>query len=105
MRQTTEVPTEVMAVPAPPEESTAERPRPRRRPPLPEPRAAVPLSYVEDPKERYRYLLRWILTGIAIVAMLVVLVWAFGELSEALGDVWDLFQDEPSRDTAIGTEF
>lgn len=105
-RQITEVPTEVMAVPtAPPQEPVADRQQPRRRSPPPEPRAAAPLSYVEDPTQRYRYVLRGILTGIAIAAMLVILVWAFGELTEALGDVWDLFQEEPSQDTAFGTEF
>jgi len=34
---------------------------------------------------------RGILTTVALVAMLVILVWALGEMASALGDVWNSF--------------
>ena len=98
----TELPTEVMAVPPPeltPEPAAAARLTRTRTVPRQEEAA---LSYVEDPRQRYRYFLRWSLTAVAIVVMLFVLAWAFTELKEALGDVWDLFQEEPSETTIVG---
>ncbi|GMQ98898.1 MAG: hypothetical protein BMS9Abin17_1431 [Acidimicrobiia bacterium] len=35
---------------------------------------------------------RGILTAVALIAMLVILVWALGELASALADVWNSFE-------------
>lgn len=103
--EVSDLPTEVMALPA--EQET--RPVPQRSEPLrpvpPVAPAAPAQSYVEDPRERYRYWIRYLLTGIAIAIMLIILAWAFTELREALGEVWDLFQEEEIDDADIGTEF
>lgn len=37
------------------------------------------------------------LTVVVLVAMLIVLVWAVGELVVALGEIWDSFDAEPGR--------
>lgn len=73
--------------------ATAER-APRRRPQLrrrrePPERAvtAIPLTYVEDPKQLTRYRIRWALTTVALIVMFFILLWASGELLSALSEV------------------
>ncbi len=63
------------------------------------------LSYIEDRRQRLRYWLRYLLTAVAVLIMLVVLVWAFGELRDALGEVWQLFQEETPDTSVPGTDF
>jgi hypothetical protein len=53
-----------------------------------EPVAAPTGSYLEDPEERRNYQIRAAATAVAVVLLLVVLVWAFGRLAEALSEVW-----------------
>jgi transcriptional regulator with XRE-family HTH domain len=82
--------------------------QPKRRSPLR--RAAAldlseGLSYLEDSRQRLRYWLRAALTIVAIIILLMILVWAFGEFWDALGKVWDLFGDEAPPVTAPGAEF
>lgn len=80
------------------------RSEPLRPVPPVAPAAPAP-SYIEDPRQRYRYWLRYLLTGVAIVIMLIILSWAFTELREALSEVWDLFQEEEIENGDLGTEF
>jgi hypothetical protein len=49
------------------------------------------LSYVEDDSQRKLYRVRNLATLVAVVALIVTLVWAFGEGIGALGDWWDDF--------------
>lgn len=81
-------------------------PRPAIRPPAPPsgPPAApadesaelvlVSKSYLENRWQRLLYSIRLLLTVVALAAMAAVLIWAFTELFEALGDVLDLFGDQ-----------
>ncbi len=47
------------------------------------------IPYWRDPKQRWRYVLRWVLLTIALAALGYALVWALRELIEALGPVLD----------------
>lgn len=49
------------------------------------------LSYIEDESQRQLYRVRNLATLVAVVALLVTLIWAFGEGIGALGDWWDDF--------------
>lgn len=101
-----DLPTEVMALPSEQETRAVAPPRSEPLRPVPPVAAAVPApSYVEDPRQRYRYWLRYLLTGIAIAIMLIILAWAFTELREALSEVWDLFQEEEIENGDLGTDF
>lgn len=53
-------------------------------------------SYLEEPGERLRYRLRVVSTMVAVAALVVVLVWAFGEFRIALSDVWDALRGAPA---------
>jgi len=103
---TSDLPTEVMALPSEQETRAVAPPRSEPLRPVPPvaPTAPAP-SYVEDPRERYRYWLRYLAIAIAIAIMLIILAWAFTELREALGEVWDLFQEEDLENGDLGTEF
>ena len=61
-------------------------------------------SYAEDPRERWRYVLRFILTAVALAIMAYVTLWAGGELLTALDEAMDLFSD-PEDVTATTTVF
>ena len=61
-------------------------------------------SYVEDPRERWRYVLRFILTAVVLAIMAYVTLWAGGELLTALDEAMDLFSD-PEDVTATTTVF
>lgn len=73
--------------------ATADRParrRPalrRRREPGEQAVTAIPLTYVEDPKQLTRYRIRWALTTVALIVMFIILLWASGELVSALSEV------------------
>ncbi|HEX6301027.1 MAG TPA: helix-turn-helix transcriptional regulator [Acidimicrobiia bacterium] len=49
------------------------------------------LSYIEDDSQRQLYRVRNLATLVAVVALIVTLIWAFGEGIGALGDWWDDF--------------
>jgi transcriptional regulator with XRE-family HTH domain len=77
------------SAPPPAPEPAGSRPRPTPAPPpMGEPVAAPTGSYLEDPEERRNYQIRAAATAVAVVLLLVVLVWAFGRLAEALSEVW-----------------
>lgn len=59
------------------------------------PAPRVPTSYLEDRGERTRYQLRVLATVVAVTALILVLVWAFGEFREAIASVWDSLRGEP----------
>lgn len=59
----------------------------RRRPAAEQPVTALPLTYVEDPKQLTRYRIRWALTVIILVVMFFILLWASRELLSALSEV------------------
>ena len=74
----------------PEEEQRPARRRPsirRRRPAAEQPVTALPLTYVEDPKQLTRYRIRWALTLIILVVMFFILLWASRELLSALSEV------------------
>ena len=88
--------------------ASAPKARPQRRSPMRRAPAVDPaegLSYIENPSQRFRYWLRTALTVVVGIVLLLILVWAFGELRTALGDVWDLFGDDAPPVTAPGTDF
>ncbi|MGI9647440.1 MAG: helix-turn-helix domain-containing protein [Acidimicrobiia bacterium] len=71
-------------------EPTKRRPvmrRPTRAKPAERPITALPLTYVEDPKQLTRYRIRWALTIIVLAIMFFVLLWASRELLSALSEV------------------
>jgi transcriptional regulator with XRE-family HTH domain len=89
------------AVAAPPQQ-------PKRRSPLlraPALNPAEGLSYLESPRQRLRYWLRTALTIVAGLILLMILVWAFGELKDALDAVWELFGEDAPPVTSPGAEF
>ncbi|MBT8212206.1 MAG: hypothetical protein KJN71_03565, partial [Acidimicrobiia bacterium] len=49
------------------------------------------LEYWRDPEQRLRYYLRWIATAAVMLVLALVLVWAVGELLDAIGQVTDQF--------------
>jgi len=61
--------------------------RPRRPAPAERPVTALPLTYVEDPKQLTRYRIRWALTIVILAIMFFVLLWASKELLSALSEV------------------
>lgn len=61
--------------------------RRRRDPAADRPVTALPLTYVEDPKQLTRYRIRWALTTVVLVVMFFILLWASGELLSALSEV------------------
>ncbi len=63
-------------------------------------------SYLEDPVERRRYALRLAATIAVLLLMMLVLVWALGQLGHAWGSFLDLFRhSEPSTGTLGGAIF
>jgi hypothetical protein len=60
-------------------------------------------SYVEDRRQKLRYGARFVLTIAFLAVAVVVLVWAFRELFEALGDVIELFQEPPEPEVPTST--
>ena len=66
---------------------------PGRRTVLVAPPVALPTpSYLDDPTERRRYLLRWVGTIVLLGALAVFLVWALVELVGSWGAFLDLFR-------------
>lgn len=61
--------------------------RPRRAAPAERPVTALPLTYIEDPKQLTRYRIRWALTIVVLAIMFFVLLWASRELLSALSEV------------------
>jgi transcriptional regulator with XRE-family HTH domain len=63
----------------------------------PEPYVQAPItpspevSYIEDRSQRQMYRVRTLATIVALVALVVAFIWAFGEGLGALGDWWDSF--------------
>ncbi len=63
----------------------------------PDPYVQTPLtpssevSYMEDRSQRQMYRVRNLATIVAVVALVVALIWAFGEGAGALGDWWNDF--------------
>jgi transcriptional regulator with XRE-family HTH domain len=54
-------------------------------------------SYLDDPAERRRYALRLLATVLVMMVMVLVLIWALGQLGGAWGSFLDLFhRGEPS---------
>ncbi len=53
--------------------------------------AVSDLSYIEDDSQRQLYRVRNLATLVAAVALVVMLIWAFGEGIGALGEWWDEF--------------
>lgn len=53
-------------------------------------------SYLEQPGERMRYRLRVVATVCAVGALVVALIWAFGEFRVAMADVWDALRGSPA---------
>ncbi len=83
-------PAVVTQLPGPEETDRPARRRPsirRRRPAAEQPVSALPLTYVEDPKQLTRYRIRWALTVIVLVIMFFILLWASRELLSALSEV------------------
>jgi transcriptional regulator with XRE-family HTH domain len=101
-------PPPVAPAPAPAPATAVAAPPQRRRSPLQRAPAldqGQGLSYLEDNRQRLRYWLRAALTIVVGIVLLVILMWAFGELRQAIGDVWDLFGDNAPPATSPGTEF
>lgn len=48
----------------------------------------LPASYMEDAEERWSYRLRAVWTAAALGALVIVLLWAGGNLLQAFGDAW-----------------
>lgn len=53
-------------------------------------------SYLEQPEERWRYRLRVLATVLAVGALVVALIWAFGEFRVAVSEVWDALRGAPA---------
>jgi transcriptional regulator with XRE-family HTH domain len=51
-----------------------------------------PRSYLEDPDQMMTYWVRSALTVALAVFLLIVLFWALGQLSDSLGEVWEIFK-------------
>jgi transcriptional regulator with XRE-family HTH domain len=64
-------------------------------------RSRNPLRAFFDPKRRWLYWLRALLTLAVMAVLLVVLVWAAGELFDALGQVLDSIEPTEVDDTGI----
>lgn len=87
-------------------EAEAVAPPSPRRSILPWRRRDAAPSYLDDQRQRWRYWLRYALTAIVLLIGFLVLIWALGELVEALGDVWSLFGESDAPDpTSLGTDF
>ncbi len=63
------------------------------------------LSYLEDSRQRVRYWIRAALTIVVGIILLLILVWAVGELGAAIGEVWSLFGEDAPPVTSPGTDF
>lgn len=61
----------------------------RRPPTVGAPRPPAHPSYLEDPEQRLGYQLRSLYTAVGVALLLVVLIWAAGELLEALSVTWE----------------
>ncbi len=59
-------------------------------------------SYLDDPAEQRRYLLRWALTLVILGALAVWLIWALGELAEGWGGLVELFRTVPPSGDPAG---
>jgi transcriptional regulator with XRE-family HTH domain len=102
-RQTVVEPPAPAASPAPParaeelptNRSTSLKKPPARqppvRPPLPHPAPAPSPSYIEDPEQLAFYRYRALVTASVLLMLLLVLLWAVGELRQAVRGVLDLF--------------
>ena len=75
---------QVWCSPYPPEASRSPR-RPRRR------GGRNPLRSLRGGDQQWRYYLRGALTVIVLAVLAWALIWAFGELFSALGELWDTF--------------
>ena len=73
--------------------STKQRPEPLPLASVPRPEPTP--SYRADRSVMITYWLRGVLTAVALVVMLVVLVWALGELFDAAGGLFDSLGDGP----------
>jgi transcriptional regulator with XRE-family HTH domain len=65
--------------------------QPPVRPPLSHPAPAPSPSYVEDPEQLAFYRYRALVTASVLLMLLLVLLWAVGELRQAVRAVLDLF--------------
>ena len=59
-------------------------------------------SYLDDPAERRRYLLRWALTLVLLGALAIALIWALGEMGDGWRALVDLFRDGPPAEELPG---
>ena len=83
-------PAVVTQLPGPEEKEPPARRRPsirRRRTRADQPVTALPLTYIEDPRQLTRYRIRWALTVVVLVVMFFILLWASRELLSALSEV------------------
>ncbi|MFQ5522300.1 MAG: helix-turn-helix domain-containing protein [Acidimicrobiia bacterium] len=55
------------------------------------PAAATDVSYLEDPRQRQLYRVRYLATAVAFVALIVALLWALDRGLEAFSAWWDAF--------------
>ena len=79
--------TEALPFPVPPKSE------PLAPPPAPPARRSRwnPLRRLREGDQQWRYYLRGVLTVIVLLLLAWGLVWAFGELSAALSELWDTF--------------
>jgi transcriptional regulator with XRE-family HTH domain len=56
------------------------------------PPPAHPPSYLDEPAERRRYLVRWAVTLLVLGALAILLVWAVGQLLGTWGSFLDMFR-------------
>jgi len=66
------------------------------------PRVAAYHSYLDDPAEQRRYILRWALTLVILGALAVWLIWALGELAEGWRGLVELFRTVPPSGDPAG---
>jgi transcriptional regulator with XRE-family HTH domain len=76
--------------------------RPRVQDPARPMMTVAPVSYIEDTAERWRYWLRTALLAVVLVTLLVVALWALGELRDAVADVWNGINVGETPDVDLG---
>lgn len=76
--------------------------RPRVQDPARPMMTVAPVSYIEDTAERWRYWLRTALLAVVLVTLLVVGLWALGELADAVSDVWNGINVGETPDVDVG---
>ncbi|MFQ5555304.1 MAG: helix-turn-helix domain-containing protein [Acidimicrobiia bacterium] len=64
-------------------------------------RAPNPLELLFDPRRRWIYWIRYVLTVVALLVLFRVFVWAAGELWAALGELLDGFQSTEDADALV----